>query len=108
MGRRLGVGRGLSLAVGALICGFFWEMWNFWSMAKWVYAVPFVQKFHIFEMPILGYAGYLPFGLECAIIAERVARCGGMGSTVALPYSPESEDTTCRADQVDPTDQVTR
>jgi hypothetical protein len=61
-------------AVAALICGFFWEMWNFWSLARWRYSVPFVQAFHIFEMPILGYAGYLPFGLECAIIAERVAR----------------------------------
>jgi hypothetical protein len=64
-------------AVAALICGLFWEMWNFWSLAKWRYSVPFVQKFHIFEMPILGYAGYLPFGLECAIIAERVARWTG-------------------------------
>lgn len=22
------------------------------------------------EMPMLGYAGYLPFGIECALIAE--------------------------------------
>jgi hypothetical protein len=63
----------VTFALAALICGFFWEMWNFWSMAKWIYAVPFVQAFHIFEMPILGYAGYLPFGIECATIAERVA-----------------------------------
>jgi hypothetical protein len=63
----------VTMALAALICGFFWEMWNFWSLANWIYGVPFVQAFHIFEMPILGYAGYLPFGLECAIIAERVA-----------------------------------
>jgi hypothetical protein len=25
-------------------------------------------------MPILGYAGYLPFGLECAVIEELVER----------------------------------
>ncbi|MBI2437913.1 MAG: hypothetical protein HYV36_03770 [Lentisphaerae bacterium] len=61
------------LAISALICGFFWEMWNYNSLAKWVYAVPFVNRFHIFEMPVLGYAGYLPFGLECAVIADRVA-----------------------------------
>lgn len=61
------------LALAALICGIFWEMWNYHSLAKWVYAVPFVNRFHIFEMPILGYAGYLPFGLECAVIADRVA-----------------------------------
>jgi hypothetical protein len=58
------------LALSALICGGFWEMWNYYSYARWVYAVPFVQAFHIFEMPLLGYAGYLPFGLECAVIAE--------------------------------------
>jgi len=63
----------VQLALAALICGFFWEMWNYHSLAKWVYAVPFVNRFRIFEMPILGYAGYLPFGLECAVIAAPVA-----------------------------------
>ncbi len=53
-------------ALAALICGFFWEMWNEFSLAKWVYSVPYVDAFHLFEMPALGYAGYLPFGLECA------------------------------------------
>ena len=60
------------LAAAALICGMFWEMWNFYSQAKWIYAVPFVGSFKLFEMPVLGYAGYLPFGLECAVIAELV------------------------------------
>jgi len=58
----------ISSALAALICGYFWEMWNYFSLAKWVYRVPFVHRFGIFEMPILGYAGYLPFGLECAVI----------------------------------------
>ena len=56
----------------ALVCGFFWELWNWQSVAKWVYTVPGVQRWHVFEMPLLGYAGYLPFGLECLMIAERV------------------------------------
>ncbi len=60
------------LAMASLICGIFWEMWNFYSLAKWLYAVPFVGRFHIFEMPILGYAGYLPFGLECAVVSALV------------------------------------
>ena len=58
----------ISSAAAALFCGFFWEMWNYWSLARWEYAVPYVQKFLIFEMPVLGYAGYLPFGLECAAV----------------------------------------
>jgi len=60
------------LAMSALMCGFFWELWNYHSLAKWIYAVPYVGRFRIFEMPVLGYAGYLPFGLECAVIGDMV------------------------------------
>jgi hypothetical protein len=54
----------LCFAFGALLCGFFWEGWNYWSMPKWIYHVPYVNFFHVFEMPLLGFGGYLPFGLE--------------------------------------------
>ncbi len=54
----------VSLAFGALICGWFWEMWNQWAYPKWVYDVPPFDFLHIWEMPLLGYGGYLPFGLE--------------------------------------------
>jgi len=65
------------LAAAALICGFFWEMWNVWSVPKWRYAVPFVNRFRIFEMPVLGYAGYLPFGLQCGAAAVLVLKSSG-------------------------------
>ena len=61
-------------SLAALICGFFWELWNGHSLAQWIYSIPFVGRFHIFEMPVLGYAGYLPFGLECAVLAELIRR----------------------------------
>ena len=64
----------ISSALAALFCGCFWEMWNYFSLAKWIYSVPFVHRFGIFEMPVLGFAGYLPFGLECAIIGKILAR----------------------------------
>ena len=64
----------IHMALAALICGFFWEMWNCRSTAGWIYAVPFVGRFKLFEMPILGFAGYLPFGWECAVIADLVLR----------------------------------
>lgn len=54
----------ISLAAGALICGFFWEMWNYYSLPKWVYHTPGAQFLHVFEMPLLGYGGYVPFALE--------------------------------------------
>ena len=60
----------VSWALAAMVCGFFWEMWNMWSLARWEYTVPFVDRFHVFEMPLLGYAGYLPFGIECAAVTD--------------------------------------
>jgi hypothetical protein len=39
-------------------------MWSVWSMPKWVYVVPVVGRPKLFEMPLLGYGGYLPFALE--------------------------------------------
>ena len=59
-------------AAAALVCGFFWEMWNYFSLARWVYDIPFVDRFEVFEMPILGYAGYLPFGLQCAVVGALI------------------------------------
>lgn len=66
--------RVVRLALASLVCGVFWELWNYHSLAKWIYTVPYVNRFRIFEMPVLGYAGYLPFGLECAVIAELAER----------------------------------
>lgn len=60
-------------ALAALVCGFFWELWNYKSLAHWQYSVPFVQRFEIFHMPLLGYSGYLPFGLECLAVASLLA-----------------------------------
>lgn len=60
----------IAAATAALVCGFFWEMWNYYSLARWAYAIPYVDRFHIFAMPLLGYGGYLPFGLECLAIGQ--------------------------------------
>lgn len=67
--------RGIGVpALAALICGIFWELWNWKSLAHWEYALPFVHRFPLFEMPLLGYAGYLPFGLECVVVADLCLR----------------------------------
>ncbi len=52
------------LAFSILIMGFFWEFWNYFAIAKWVYTIPFFNFFKIFEMPILGYLGYIPFSFS--------------------------------------------
>ncbi len=52
------------LPLAGLCCGFLWEMWNFYALPKWYYTVPFIGFWKIFEMPLLGYSGYLPFAIE--------------------------------------------
>jgi hypothetical protein len=54
----------ISLSLGALVCGLFWEMWNYYSFPKWIYHIPALGFLRIFEMPLLGYGGYVPFALE--------------------------------------------
>jgi len=56
--------------IAALFCGFCWELWNVFSLARWTYHIPHAQVLHIFEMPLLGYAGYLPFGITCVVAAQ--------------------------------------
>lgn len=62
----------LSLWLGVLICGFFWEMWNYYANPKWIYTIPWGSWMKIFEMPLLGYGGYLPFSLELYAMAHLI------------------------------------
>ncbi len=70
-------------ALAGLVCGLFWEFWNSGSLAHWEYAIPYAGAFRVFEMPVLGYAGYLPFGLECVTAAMLV-----FGPRPDLVYGP--------------------
>ena len=62
----------IRFALAALICGFCWETWNYCALAKWVYSVPWVHRFQIWEMPLIGFGGYLPFGVECAAVTAWI------------------------------------
>ncbi len=53
----------ISAMAATLFTGFFWELWNYHSLPKWYYTVPYVDFWKVFEMPILGYAGYPFFGI---------------------------------------------
>jgi hypothetical protein len=83
----------LALFIGVLICGFFWEMWNYLSFPKWVYTVPFFGFFHVFEMPLLGYLGYLPFSLEILAFSHLILGIFGHKDTnyIMGVYSHEGE-----------------
>jgi len=62
------------LFAAGITCGFFWEMWNYWSVPSWEYQVPYVGFLKIFEMPILGFGGFPPFALECFVMYVAVRR----------------------------------
>lgn len=68
----------LIFALTYLIQGFLLEFWNYFSAiheggkvilthtpAYWSYSIPYVNVYHVFEMPVLGLLGYLPFGVYC-------------------------------------------
>jgi len=67
----------ISLFAGVLLTAFFWELWNYWAYPKWIYTIPFVNFWHIFEMPLLGYGGYLPFALELFAFYQLSSRILG-------------------------------
>lgn len=70
----------LLIALTYLLQGFLCESWNYFSADHsgggigltydpdyWVYSIPYVNAYHIFEMPLLGYMGYLPFGIYSGV-----------------------------------------
>lgn len=68
----------LALGLGSLICGFFWEMWNYWSYPKWIYVTPGVEFLYVFEMPALGYLGYPPFALGLVATTQLLLTLAGV------------------------------
>jgi hypothetical protein len=79
----------VALWLGVLLTAFFWEMWNYLSYPKWIYHVPWGSWFHIFEMPLLGYGGYLPFALELFAMYHLLASLFGHKKTDYVMKSPE-------------------
>jgi len=75
----------LSFLAAGWVCGIFWEFWNFWSVAKWLYVFPILQNRKVFEMPILGYVGFLPFAVECFVMYEFLRVAGGRLAVLGRP-----------------------
>lgn len=70
-------------SLAGLVCGVFWEGWNWHSTARWTYAVSYLGEPRLFEMPLLGYAGYLAFGLACALVHDLVRHVVGNDRSAA-------------------------
>ena len=75
----------VAFALGALICGFFWEMWNYQATISWQYNIGFFDFARIFHMPPLGYGGYLPFGLETYAMFHFVVGLLGWSRDANIP-----------------------
>jgi hypothetical protein len=58
----------LSLFLAGFWCGLLWEFWNYWAIGKWVYTVPILENIKLFEMPLVGYLGFLVFAVEVYVI----------------------------------------
>lgn len=67
------VSRLYSLLASGWVCGWLWEFWNYWAAAKWHYIFPIFQNHKVFEMPALGYLGFLPFAAECFVMYVTAA-----------------------------------
>ena len=68
----------LGLLGSGVICGVLWESWNYWAATRWTYSVPYLGHVKIFEMPVLGYLGFLPFALEAFAMYQWLrGRLGG-------------------------------
>ena len=82
----------VAFALGALVCGFFWEMWNRDASVSWEYNIGYLDFARIFQMPLLGYGGYLPFGLETYAVFHFVAGVLGWSSDARVPVSGDAVD----------------
>ena len=55
-----------TLLLAGMVTGVLWESWNYYAATRWVYTVPPPLGWgpRIFEMPPLGFIGFLPFAIE--------------------------------------------
>ena len=57
-------GRIARLMAAGLFAGVLWESFNGLARARWIYTVPFLEHWKIFEMPLVGFLGFPFFALE--------------------------------------------
>jgi hypothetical protein len=84
-------GRLLRFLVGGMAIGFLWEMYNIESLSKWIYTVPGLENFKLFEMPLLGFFGFPVFALDCFVVYQSLLLAG-----VAVPETIRATDVKLR------------
>src|SRR2546426_645222 len=53
-------GRIARLMAAGLFAGVLWESFNALARGRWIYTVPFLEHWKIFEMPLVGFLGFPP------------------------------------------------
>jgi hypothetical protein len=74
----------LRLLAIALPMGLTWEAFNWRCARGWFYTVPHFEAHKVFEMPLPGYLGYLPFLLEVGAALAVVDRIRLRGARALL------------------------
>jgi len=59
----------LGVVLAGLLAGFSWELINNWAPTHWEYLI-LPRAPHLFEMPVAGYLGFIPFGLATAMVYQ--------------------------------------
>jgi len=93
------------VALSSLFNGFLWEFWN-WGSAQppglaptnpnyWIYDIPYVNVIHLCaEMPLLGYFGYLPFGVLVWVVFLWAGKLFGFDASLGLGGQPVPQAVT--------------
>jgi hypothetical protein len=63
-----------TLLASGLVCGLFWEWCNYGAGSKWRYTLPYWGFGKLFEMPALGFIGFMPFALEVHAMHQAAIR----------------------------------
>ncbi len=58
----------ISWVLAGLAAGVLWECLNFWAGSHWRYSIPYLNFWKIFQMPVFGFGGFLPFALEVFVM----------------------------------------
>jgi hypothetical protein len=79
-------GRIARLMTAGLVAGALWESFNAMARGRWIYTVPFLEHWKIFEMPPVGFIGFPFFALEAwslyHLLAPRTTLRALLGSAV--------------------------
>jgi len=75
-----------ALALSALLAGFCWECLNYWSRTHWEYLI-LPNTVHLFQMPVPGYLGFIPFALTALVVYEQQLRIPVKFSVAILLYA---------------------